>query len=72
MYCIINIYTMINTIPSKLYLDYDMAIYLYSKMGDASFVMFLENHYVISMDKDCYYFLLSVKNDYDGENIKNI
>lgn len=55
----------IDSIPSRLYLDYDMALHIYNKMGDIPFIDFLENHYVISMDKDCYYFLLSIKQDND-------
>jgi hypothetical protein len=62
----------IDSIPSRLYIDYDMAIELYNKMGDVPFIKFLENHYVISMDKDCYYFLLSIKQDYDNDKLKKI
>ncbi len=58
----------IDSIPSRLYLDYEHAIYLFVKMGDIQFINFLENHYVISMDSECYTFLLSIKKDYDNDD----
>lgn len=53
-----------NKMNSKLYLGYDYAVIFYTKMGVERFISFLEKHQVITMDKECYYFLLTVQDEY--------
>jgi hypothetical protein len=54
-------YIMNNDTP-RLYLDYTLASRLDNEMGRGRFINFLERHLVITVDKDCYDFIISIQN----------